>query len=380
MPARHNLPNSIVIKPIPNRFHRALLLGAIGLTLIGCSKPAAKTTAEQAAAKTVAPVTVKTAVADEKLMPRFLRLTGQITAAEDAAVAADATGKVVETPVERGSIVKAGDVLVQLDNRTAALNLAEAEANVAQSQSKLTLAQSEVTRNEPLSKMKAIADTEFTRIKADRDASVASLAAAEARRDMAKKSLDDAFIRAPFAGTVAERMVTKGEYVRVDSQVARIVDLQSLRLVVNVAEPDVGNVRNGQKIEFSVSSFPGEIFTGTVKFIGAAVREGSRDLQVEAEVLNADGKLKPGFFAEARLVLPEKKAITIPVNALRVDGARRKIWVVEKDQLSERLVEVGETQNDQIEIRRGVQKGEAVVLSPGADAADGVPVKTTAQL
>ncbi|HYF37718.1 MAG TPA: efflux RND transporter periplasmic adaptor subunit, partial [Prosthecobacter sp.] len=313
-------------------------------------------------------------------MPRYLRLTGEITAAQDAAVAADTTGKVTETPVERGSVVQLGDILVQLDNRAAALSLAEAEANVIQAKSKLALAESEVTRNAPLARMKAVADTEFARIKADRDAGAASLAAAEARRDMAKKSLDDTSIRAPFAGTVAERLVAKGEYVRTDSQVARLVDLQNLRLVVNVAEPDVGSVREGQTVEFSVSSYPGETFTGTVKFIGAAMREGSRDLLVEAEVKNPGGKLKPGLFAEARLVLAEQKAVTIPIAALRTDGSRRKVWVVEKDQLSERLVEVGETRNGRVEIRRGVEKGENVVLSPGADATDGMPVKATAQL
>lgn len=365
--------------PAFKRTLRTFGLAATGLVVLSCGKPP-PAAAVPDAAKPVVSVSVQTALATEAPMPRYLRLTGEITTAQDAAVAADTTGKVTETPIERGSVVKAGDILVQLDNRTAALNLAEAEANVIQAKSKLALGESEVIRNAPLAKMKAVADTEFSRIKADRDASAASLAAAEARRDMAKKSLDDTAIRAPFAGTVAERLVAKGEYVRADSQVARLLDLQNLRLVVNVAEPDVGSISRGQAIQFSVASYPGEMFSGTVKFIGAAVREGSRDLQVEAEVPNPEGKLKPGLFAEARLVLAEKKAITIPITALRVEGTRRKVWVVEQDQLSERLVEVGETQNDRIEIRRGVQAGESVVLSPGADAADGVAVKATAQL
>jgi RND family efflux transporter MFP subunit len=360
---------------------RGLCLIGASLALLSCGqKQQPKTVAPADAKPAAAPLSVKTAAATETSIPRFLRLTGEITAAQDAAVAADTTGKVTETPVERGSSVNAGDVLVQLDNRSATLNLAEAEANLIQAESKLSLAESEVTRNAPLAKLKAVADTDFARIKADRDAATASLAAAEARRDIAKKALEDTVIRAPFAGTVAERLVAKGEYVRADSQVARVVDLQNLRLVVNVAEPDVGRVREGQAIEFSVSSYPGETFTGTVKFIGAAVREGSRDLLVEAEVENPNGKLKPGLFAEARLVLAEEKAVTIPVAALRVDGARRKVWVVENSQLSERLVEIGETQDDRVEIRRGVAKGEQVVLSPAAEAADGMPVQATARL
>ena len=356
------------------RYCHALGFAALGLTQSGCGKaPAAAPAATQ---KPVAAITVKTAAAQEGPMPRYLRLTGEITAAQNAAVAADTAGKVVETPVERGSVVKAGDVLVQLDNRTPSLNLAEAEANVVQAKSKLDLAESEVKRNAPLAQMKAVSDVDFSRIKADRDAAAASLSAAEARRDMTKKTLGDATIRAPFDGTVAERFVAKGEYVMADSKVARVIDLQHLRLLVNVAEPSVGLISVGQTVEFSVTPFPGEYFKGTVKFIGAAVRAELRDLQVEAEVNNTDGRLRPGLFAEARLTLPEKPAIHIPANAVRTDGVNQKVWVVENNQLSERLVEVGETNKDRVEIRRGVKKGENVVLSPGADAADGVPVQS----
>ncbi|OYW70960.1 MAG: hypothetical protein B7Z37_29135 [Verrucomicrobia bacterium 12-59-8] len=355
----------------------ALGLSALGLALTGCGK--APASAPAAAPKAPAAISVKTAAAQEGPMPRYLRLTGEITAAQNAAVAADTTGKVIETPVERGTVVKAGDVLVQLDSRTAALNLVEAEANVVQAKSKLDLAESEVKRNTPLAQMKAVSDTEFARIKADRDAAAASLSASEARRDMARKTLGDATIRAPFDGTVAERFVTAGEYVMANSKVAQVIDLQHLRLLVNIAEPSVGLIKAGQKVEFSVTPFPGEFFTGTVKFIGAAVRAESRDLQVEAEVTNSDGRLRPGLFVEARLALPEQPAVTIPVSAVRADGAVQRVWVVESGQLSERLVEVGETNKDRIEIRRGVQKGENVVLSPGAEAADGVPVQTAPQ-
>ncbi len=357
----------------------ALGLSALGLALASCGKSPAADPAAAAQKKVPPAITVKTAAAQEQPMPRYLRLTGEITAAQNAAVAADTTGKVTATPVERGSVVKAGDVLVQLDNRTASLNLAEAEANVVQAKSKLDLAESEVKRNTPLAQMKAVSDVDFARIKSDRDGAAASLAATQARRDMTKKTLEDSTIRAPFDGTVAERFVATGEYVMADSKVARVIDLQHLRLLVNVAEPSVGLISVGQTVEFSVTPFPGEIFKGTVKYIGAAVRAESRDLQIEAVVINTDGRLRPGLFSEARLALPEQPAITVPTSAVRTDGAVQRVWIVQDGQLNERLVEVGETDKDRVEIRRGVQKGENVVLSPGADAADGVHVQTAPQ-
>ena len=351
----------------------------VAAAISSCSKvpagPAAAAPTEPSA-----PVAVQTVKAEEGKVPRYLRLTGEITSARDAAVAADTTGKVVATPIERGSIVDAGDVLIKLDDRAAKLALAEAEANVALAKSRLALAESEVARNAPLAKSKAVADTEFSRIKADKEARIADLAAAEARRDMASKTLNDATIRAPFAGSVAERLVAIGEYVRSDSQVVRLVDLENLRLTINVAEPDVGKVRKGQAVQFTVSSYPGEVFKAAVEFIGAAVRGGSRDLLIEASVTTQPGKLKPGLFADARLMLPEQTAIMLPAAAVRKDGAQHKVWVVESGQLSERLVETGESSGDHVEIRRGVAKGEVVVAKPGPEVTDGLPVTVTAQL
>lgn len=337
-----------------------------------CRKPA--TPDRQGSAAEKAPVPVKTAAAAEKPMPRYLQLTGELTSASDSNVAADTTGKVAATPVERGTEVKAGEVLIRLDDRTTTLNLAEAEANLLLAKSKLALAESELKRNEPLAKSKAIPDTEFARLKADRDGQAASAAAAESRRDTALKSQNDTTVRAPFAGTVASRMVAAGEYVKPDTTVVRLVDLTNLRLVVNVAEPDIGKVKTGQPVEFTVPAWPDTTFQGTVKFIGSAVRSDSRDLQIEAEAPNPDYKLRPGLFASARLILPDKSSVTVPASAVRADGAVNRLWVVKDGHLEERLVETGNARDGVLEIRRGVTAGEPVVPEPGAAAADGLRV------
>lgn len=351
------------------------LLLAAAPTLVSCQKSAAEPTELAARLETPPVLEVRTASVQELKMPRFLRLTGQLIAWQDADVASDTTGKVAETPVERGAVVKAGDVLVKLDDRQASLALAEAKANVELARSKLALAESELTRNQPLAKARAIAEADYQRLKAERDARAADLAAAEARLGMAEKSLADATIRAPFAGLVAERMVSAGEYVRADSPVARVVGVDRLRLELAVPEGDVSRVLQGQAVEFSVATFPGQSFAGVIKFIGPAIREASRDLLVEAVVQNADGKLKPGLFAEARLKVGEEIGLAVPVGAVRTEGPRRKVFVIEKGQILERLVESGEAKEGFVEIRRGVAKGEVVVLAPGPEVVDGAVVQ-----
>lgn len=350
-------------------FARSLALITLTLWLPACGKKPAVVAPDK---KAVASVKGRTATLTVHEVPRFLRVTGQLIGKNDAVIAADAVGKVVEAPVERGSVVKAGDALVKLDERQAKLAQAEAEASLEMAKARLLLAKNEQERNAPLAQKRAIAEADFQKLVTDTTAREAELAASLARRDMTQKTLTDSVIRAPFAGVVAERMVEPGEYVRADSPVARVVDLATLRLVLNVPETEVGALAVGQTVEFTTAAFPKQTFTGTLKFLGAAMREASRDLVVEATVENTDGILRPGFFCNARIRVSEEQAVVAPVDALRVEGTRRKLFVIEKNNtLSERLVEVGETREGFIEIRRGAAAGESVLLQPGPEAVDG---------
>lgn len=345
------------------------------ILLSACSRPVAKTSAP--AAEPV-PVNVTTTLASEQPMPRYLRVTGELTGERQAMLAPDASGKVVAAPIERGTVVKEGDVILKLDERAAMIGLRESEASLAEAQLKLEWARSEFARNESLGKQKLIAAGDFEHFKINRSTAEAALAMAMARRDAAKKTLDDTVLRAPFAGMIVERLTEVGEYVSSTTGVARLVAAENLRLVVNVPETAVGGIHEGQAVAFTVPAFPGESFTGAVKFIGAALRESSRDLAVEAAVGNADGRLRPGMFAEGRIALTEEKSLTVPAAAVRVDGTTRKVFVVREGAIEERIVEVGEAKGDAVEIRRGLAKGEAVVLAPGADATDGMKVKLAA--
>lgn len=340
------------------------------LTMAACKKPGpAAPVAKEAAMVVKGPV----AAAEERAFPRFLRVTGQLTGQNDAVVAADSVGRVIAAPVERGSVVKAGDVLAKLDERQARLSLAEAAASVALAQARLALAKNEQERNKPLAEKRAVADAEYQKFLTEVAAREAELAAAVARHELTQKTLDDCIIRAVSGGVVAERMVEPGEYVKVDSPVARVVDLSTLRLVLHVPETEVGALEIGQEVEFLTAAFPGKTFTGKLRFLGAAMREASRDLVIEALVDNAEGKLRPGFFCDARIRLREEKAVAVPVDAVRLEGSRRKVFVIAGDNLlSERLVEVGETRGGFTEILRGVASGEPVLAKPEAGAADGL--------
>ncbi|MDB6077180.1 MAG: efflux transporter periplasmic adaptor subunit [Akkermansiaceae bacterium] len=344
-----------------------------------CSRHADPGAEAAPAASEAAPVKVATQSAQSRPMPRYLRITGELKGSQQANVAADASGKVVEAPIERGTHVKKGDVLFRLDDRSAALSLAEAEATLVSAQLKLDLQRTELARNEPLARTKAISDTDFQHFKIDFASAEASLDASKARRDMAEKTLKDATILSPFDGTVGERLVELGEYVSANSQVASLVATDKLRLVVNVPETSIGQIREDQTVTFTVPAYPAGVFSGKIKFIGASVRNSARDLIIEAEVPNKDGKLKPGMFAEGRISLGDEESVTVPASSVLSEGPTRRVYVLIKDRLEERLVEAGETKDDLIEIRRGVSAGDAVVVTPGPGAADGIRAEVSAR-
>ncbi len=321
-----------------------------------------------------AAVPIATCTVAEGSVPRYLYFTGELRGAKEAMLAADVAGKVVAAPIERGSVVKEGDVVLKLDNRAATLALREAEAALTEANLKADWARDELTRNQSMAKSNAISALEFERLKLNRSSTESAVAAASARRDTAKKALSDTELRAPFTGVVVERLTEVGEFITSSTGVARLVAAKDLRLIIDVPETDVGQVSEGQLVSFTVPAFPSATFNGTVKYLGAALRESTRDLVIEAVLPNADGRLKPGMFAEGRLALAEQRSLMLPVAALRADGRVHKVFVVKDGAVEERLVEIGEQKEDHVEIRQGVSAGEVVLLSPGIDATDGMKV------
>ena len=340
------------------------------LLLAACSTP----TSQAQTIDATPGVKVTAITADERPMPRFITLTGSLTAHRESRVAADGMGAVARTFVERGTEVAAGDPLVQLDTRAAGISAAEARAQVDASRAAVDLARSECARADRLFAENAINTAEHERAKAQCTQSQAQAEGAVARQRMAGKTLGDATVRAPFAGIIVERNINVGEYVRPGQQVALLVSIDRLRLELTVPEAMLHSVKVGQKLSFGVTALPGERFEGIVRFVSPAVRAGSRDFIVEAEVDNANRRLASGMFATARLEVAQVARVVIPATALRRNGGSPRVFLVVDGRLEERVVQLGPEQGGAITVLAGVKKGDKVVNQPGADLFDGAKV------
>jgi RND family efflux transporter MFP subunit len=391
---------------------RALFLATIvgaALCSSGCS--AEKTSAQ--GLPTPAPIAIHPAAVQSQPIDRFLRVTGSLMADEQAEVAAETAGRVIATPVERGTRVSTGTVLVRISDAEAGAQLREADANAAQIEARLGLAPGQsfdATRVPEVMNAKASldwAEAEFNRMKALLDQKVVSqseydqrltqveaarqqyqaaqnsaqqsyrsLIAAHARVDLARKASADTAIKAPFAGLVAERQVSTGDYVTRGTKVVTVVKIDPLRVELTIPEQYLSQVTAGQPVRLTVDAYPGETFTATVRFVSPALKTDQRALTVEAMAPNPDGRLKPGLFATALLQhMSPAPALLVPASAVETVAGTSRVFVVSTGKVEERIVTTGERVGDRIEIATGVKAGETVAADPRGKLTDGASIQ-----
>jgi len=382
------------------------------LLAAGCST-AAETAPD--ASKAAEPVAVATSAVESRSIDRYLRVTGSIVADAQAEVSAETAGRVIETPVERGSRVGQGALLVRISPSETSAQLQEADANAAQIEAKLglvagqpfdrtrvpdvmnakaslDLADAEFKRMQTLVEQKVISQSEFdqrrTQLEAARQSyqtaqnaaeqSYRSLDAARARVVLARKAVADTAVKAPIAGLVVERLVSVGDYVTRGQRVATVVRVDPLRVVLTVPEQHVSLIKVGQQVRLAVDAYPGEEFAATIRFISPALRTDQRALTVEAVASNPDGRLKPGLFATALVRQPDAAAaLLVPDAAVETVAGTSRVYVVKDNRVEERIVTLGEKVDAKVEIRTGISKGETVASAPKGRLADGQQVKTS---
>jgi membrane fusion protein (multidrug efflux system) len=349
-------------------FSASCLPLALGLLPAGCSHSSA---AAAETAPAVAKIHVETALVAEQPVPKLLALTGVLSSNERTDLAANASGRVIKTFVERGDHVTQGEVLAQLDARSAALSHAEAEANVASASEQLKNQRADCERYVGLLAKGAITQQEYDRQTTSCQTQASSEEAAKVRAAQAGQTLTDSAIRAPFPGVIAERFVHVGDYVHADTRVVTLLVDDPLRLELTVPEANIGSVHPGLTVSFETVALPGRAFNATVKYMGGEIREATRDLVVEAVTDNRDHALLPGMFVTAKLPVGEVTLPVVPANAVVHRDENDSVFAVVDGHLQERIVQLGPKVGDLVALADGVKKGETVVVSPPPGAADG---------
>lgn len=406
----------------------AIAIAAISPFVVSCGKSKAEVNQQKNGATTAQAIVIQvtTAAAISRQLPRFFEATGSLAADEQTDVAPAVAGKVIAINVDLGSFVKQGAVLVRLDDRDARIRLQQAEAQVAQARSSvrqaeariglragqafdplrvadvqsvrvnLELAEKNLRRFERLIETGDVSRSAYDQQKAQRDQlqqqyevqltlarqNYAAIQTARSAVDSAqtlvtaaRKAIADAVVLAPLSGYVSDRPVALGEYVTTSSKVVTIVRTNPMRMKIDIPEQAISEVQAGQSVSITVSAYPDQKFNGRVARVSPSITATSRTLTVEAEVDNGNNILKPGQFATVRILLPQSDAaVLVPVRAVLTEAGTSRLFVIKDGRVDQRLIQLGQTEGDLIEIRSGVAANEIVATSNIEQLSDGVAV------
>jgi membrane fusion protein (multidrug efflux system) len=279
-----------------------------------------------------------------------LRVVGTVLANEAVDLKSEVDGRIVAIHFEEGQQVKDGQVLLSLDAGETEAMLAEAEASQRWAQSKWQRA-SELLKNRTMSQQEA-------------DEARAQFDMSAAKVVQIRERLRDLTIKAPFSGVIGARQVSPGQVVSRETIVAKLSDLDPVKVEGNVPERFLALARTGASFQLSIAAFPSETFAGEVYFVAPQIDPVSRTALVKARVANPDLRLKPGMFASAELTLQVKQnALAIPEAALMPQGENFAVIVVDEQMTATmRPVKPGIRTAGRVEIVEGLREGETVVV------------------
>jgi RND family efflux transporter MFP subunit len=356
-------------------------------------------------------------------MPRTLEVSGTLYADEEVLVATKVAGRVQSVHLDFGDEAAGGALLVQVDPTDYALALAESEASLAQALAvlglralpegefaadatpavrkalaardlaaerraraeRLAATQPPVISEQELTDARAVLAGMEAEVEVQRQAAHGALAQAEliaARLRTSAQRVADAAHRAPATEPaarfrVAERRVAAGDYVAVGAPLFRLVDGDPLRLRVRIPERHLPELAEDQEASVRIESAAHE-YRGAVARVAPEIDRATRTFTVELSVPNPDGALLPGGFAAATLRTGTVHALTIPAGCVRRFAGVHKVLRVRDGIVEERRVELGAQDGEWIEVRSGVEEGDALVLAPDPALVTGSAVRARA--
>lgn len=382
----------------------ALVLALLpGTFLTGCGGDAASRAQERGAGD--APRPVRIALATRGALPDVVAVSGTLAAQDEVVLGTKVAGRLVELPVDLGSVVRRGQVLARLAPADFELRVRQADAALEQARARLGLRtgdatdavdpeQTAVVRQAKARLVEATARRARAQAlfkeqllpQADLDAAEAVYQVAESvyqdahdealnrhgvlaqRRselDLARQQLTDSVLVAPFSGAVRERHAAAGQYVAAGQPVVTLVRTHPLRLRLAVPERVAARVRVGQAVRVIVEGDP-RAYGGRVARVSPAIEESDRTLKVEAEVPNDDGALRAGAFVDAEIITAEDRPVVlVPAAALVSFAGIEKVLVVQEGKAVETRVRTGRRAGEQVEVLEGLEGGEPVIVSPG---------------
>jgi len=384
-------------------------IGGLAVVAVACSK----SETAQARGREDAAKPIKTESVRQEALRRSVEVVGTLAAVDEVTVSSEAEGRVARLFSDLGDRVVAGQALLELDREKPQYNLDQQKAaleralakfgatdpshlppiektpDVLKAQAELVQAKQAFDRADELNRRQLVpkqtlddAEAMFQSKQASYDASLqnarnlrADIAASEAALKLADRELRDTAIRAPFDGYIQKRLVSLGEYVKVQTPVMAVVRVDPLKVTAEIPEKMAPWIKLGQTVELHVDAYPDKTITGKISRISPAVNTATRAFPFEALVPNTDALLKPGTFARVHIESSKvDQVMTLTYAAIQYRYGVNRVFVVDGDHLVARELKVGERMGERIEVVDGVKPGDAVALTEVDKLSDGTRV------
>lgn len=341
-----------------------LILSALALT--GC--------AEKTVPPQVDPIAVSAAEAKTGKITASTLASGQVEPNLSVYVTAKTSGRVVTVLKQMGDTVKAGDVLVQLEERDSSNQLTQANANVASAEAQRAEVERQLARVQTLFKAGAVSKQQVEQLETQLSLVTAQVTAARATADLARTQWEQTRITAPADGVLAARLVEPGAMLGSGTAVFHLVDLSSVVVKTGVAESDINSIKVGGTVPVIVPALDNKEFSGKVEAISPAMNPQTRSFQVRVTLPNADGTLKGGMFAQVRFAVKELEGVLLPISAVVERNGESAVFVIDGDKAVQQKVTVTVTSGDTVAVE-GVKPGTKVAVAGQNRLYDGAPVR-----
>jgi RND family efflux transporter MFP subunit len=285
------------------------------------------------------------------------QLPGRARSSDEVDLAFDVSGTLVERPVSIGTIVTKGELIARLDP-------AEFQANLRAAEAEARTAENNFARGKELLTDNFISEAEFDRLEAQVDIT-------QARLTLARKSLRDSVIHAPFGGVISNLTVENFQSVPAKKVIARLLGMEMIEMVVNVSESQMAQLPFVQTIEVEFDAFPGLRLPAEITEIGSEASLTTRTFPITLSMDQPqDRKILAGMagvaFVTGRERAEDSAAFIVPVGAVfgTASGNSSKVWVVgDDDRVQQRLVKVGRITTSGVQILEGLQAGELIATA-----------------
>ncbi|MBT4739889.1 MAG: efflux RND transporter periplasmic adaptor subunit [Rhodospirillaceae bacterium] len=291
-----------------------------------------------------------------------LEAIGTLQANESIFVTARVQGIVKSINFRDGETVEAGTALVQFDQDEESARLQVELANLEEQRKQFE-------RITGLARANATSEARF-------DEQQAAVKKAEANVNAARARLDDYTIRAPFAGRLGTRRISTGALVSPNTTITTLDDLSMVKLDFSIPETYLSTVREGLDIEATTAAYPDEIFNGLVTSIDTRINPTTRSVDIRAEILNEDRRLRPGMLMVVDLIKDRRESLMIAEESLVPFDNQQFVFVVSDDNTVERVpVTIGRRRPGSVEILEGLAMGDLVITEGNTSLSSGNKVR-----